>query len=63
MRSDNQDRIDRAFAEGTPIDRAIEKAVEDALRQHKRAGNAIVEWRNGKMHWIKPEEIQVPDEE
>ena len=61
MRRDKQDHIDHAFAEGALIDRAIEEAVQEALRQHKRAGNPIVEWRNGKIHWIKPEDIHVPD--
>jgi hypothetical protein len=63
MRRSKSDRIDRAFATGTPIDRALEEAVREALRQHKRAGNPIAEWRDGKVHWIKPEDIEVPDEE
>jgi hypothetical protein len=63
MRHDDQDLIARAFAEGAPIDRAIEKAVREALRQHKRAGNPIAEWRNGKVNWVKPEDIHVPDTE
>ena len=56
------DPIEHAFAEGTPIDRALEAAVQEALRQHKQAGNPVVEWRDGAMRWIQPEDIEVSDE-
>jgi hypothetical protein len=62
MSEEELDPIDRAFAEGTPVDQAIEEAVREALKLHKRAGNPIVVWRNGGMHWIQPEDIQLPDE-
>jgi isoaspartyl peptidase/L-asparaginase-like protein (Ntn-hydrolase superfamily) len=62
MLEDELDPIDRAFAEGTPIDQAIEEAVREALKHHKRAGNPIVVWRNGEMHWVQPEDIRLPDE-
>lgn len=57
------DPIDRAFAEGASIDRALEAAVREALRQHKRAGNPVVEWRDGEIHWIPPDEIEVTDKD
>ena len=57
------DPIEQAFAEGTPIDHALEAAVREALRQHKQAGNPVVEWRDGAMRWILPEDIEVIDEE
>ena len=63
MNEEAVDLIDRAFAEGTPIDRALEAAVQEALRQHKQAGNPVVEWRDGEMRWIQPEDIEVIDEE
>ena len=63
MAEDELDPIDRAFAEGTPIDRALEAAVREALRRHKQAGNPIVEWRDGEIYWIKPEEIEIPEED
>lgn len=57
------DPIDHAFAEGTPIDRALEAAVREALRQHKQARNSVVEWCDGEIRWIQPEDIEVSDEE
>jgi len=62
MPEDELDPIDRAFAEGTPVDQAIEEAVREALKLHKRAGNPIVVWRDGEMHWVQPEDIRLPDE-
>ncbi len=36
---------------------ALARAVGDALRSHKRAGNPVPEWRDGKVRWLTPEEI------
>ncbi len=51
--------IDEIFSEGTQIDESLRQAVKDALLKHKQAGNPIVVWRDGKMVWLKPEEIPV----
>jgi len=63
MADDDLDRIDRAFAEGTPIDSALVEAVREALRRHKQAGNPVAEWRDGKVCWIAAEDIQLDEEE
>jgi hypothetical protein len=54
-----KDRIDELFAEGTPIDAALQRAVRKALWQHKQLGNPICTWRDGQVVWIPPEEIPV----
>ncbi len=41
------------------IIKAMRIAIEAALLQHKRAGNSIVVWQNGKAVWIPPEKIVV----
>lgn len=51
--------IDEAFADGRVIDEALAKSVQEALRQHKQAGNPVVEWRDGKIVWVAPEQITV----
>lgn len=51
------------FLEGTPIDKALRQGVRDALIRHKKLGNSIVVWRDGKIVHIPPDEIQLPDEE
>lgn len=50
--------IGRILTEGTEIDEAVAKAVKEAVLKHKLAGNPIVGMKDGKMVWLKPEEIQ-----
>lgn len=57
MKESREKTIDEIFAEGTPIDEALKKAVREAVLQHKRAGNPIVVWRDGKTVWLQPDEI------
>lgn len=42
-------------------ERALKEAVAEALAEHKRQGNPIVVWRDGKVVRIPPEEIIVPE--
>lgn len=42
---------------GKRVDKAFEKAVEDALQKHQRADNKIAVWRDEKVQLIKPEEV------
>ena len=49
--------VESAFREGTRIDRALRKAVLDALRVHKQLGNPVAVWRDGQVRWIPPEQI------
>jgi len=39
------------------VEDALPKAVSDALRRHRQAGNPVPEWRDGKIRWLSPEEI------
>lgn len=57
-----------AEAYGDPIHRitdiprileALNLARQDALRLHKRMGYPIAVWRDGRVVWIPPEEIEV----
>ena len=57
------DRIDKAFAEGKPIDDALMRGVRRALAVHKRLGQSIVIWRDGQVVWVPAEEIPVDIEE
>jgi hypothetical protein len=44
------------------VEEALAKAVAEALRDHKRAGNPVPEWRDGRVRWVAPEEIpDLPD--
>jgi hypothetical protein len=52
--------LDPILNDSNRIERAVQRAVQDALRMHKRAGNPIAIWRDGKVVWLAPEEIPVP---
>jgi hypothetical protein len=58
-----QKTIGELFLEGTPIDDALARAVADALRHHKRMGNTIAVWQDGKVVHIPPEQIEVPSDD
>ncbi len=59
MEEKNKKEIDDIFREGTLIDKALKEGVREALIRHKQASNPIVVWRDGKVVWLKPEEIPV----
>jgi len=44
---------------GKTIEGILRVAVRNALKEHKRAGNPIAAWKNGKVVLIPPEEIPV----
>jgi hypothetical protein len=44
------------------IQGAIGKAVREAVRRHKLLGQPIVAMRDGRVVWIPPEEIEIPDD-
>jgi hypothetical protein len=45
--------------DGTEIDEALQRAVREALLRHKKLGNSIAVWEDGKVVIIPPEDIQV----
>lgn len=48
--------------EGHLIDEALRKASREAILQHKKEGLPIVIYRDGKIVWVSPEDIEVSDE-
>jgi hypothetical protein len=52
---------DDALTLAEAVEAAVREAVKDALRQHKRAGNTVVGWRDGQIELIPPEEIPVDE--
>ena len=54
--------IGKLFNDREGMDRALARAVRQALLQHKRMGNPVAVWRDGKVVWIAPEEIVVSEE-
>ena len=59
-RNARADSLGDRLADGRLIERALGMAVSAALEQHKRAGNPVAEWRDGKVVWVAPEDIVLP---
>jgi hypothetical protein len=62
MQPEQTKDIREIFREGSAIDEAVKKAAAQALRMHKLLGNPVAEWRDGKVVWVRPEDIRIPDE-
>ena len=44
------------------LEQALRRTVRAALLAHKRAGNPVASWENGRVVLIPPEAIEVGDE-
>jgi hypothetical protein len=51
--------IHKAFQDPQTIIKAMGRGIERALRIHKALGQSVVEWRDGKVVEIPPEEIDL----
>lgn len=48
------------FRDAKEIEKIFQLAVREALIMHKRLGNPIATWRDGKVVIVPPEEIEIP---
>ena len=60
--SENKSTIDELFEDGRAIDEALREAARDARRFHKAIGNPMATWQNGRVVWVRPEDIDIDDE-
>lgn len=59
MKPGNQRTIRELFADDELIDRALRQGLQAAIRKHRQARLPMAAWRDGKVVWISPEEIDV----
>lgn len=58
MKTDTQKDTNRILVEdGRLIDKALEEGVRKAMLQHKKDGLPVVIERDGKIEWVKPEDL------
>jgi len=60
--SKNKPTINELFEDGREIDEALREAARDARRFHKAIGNPMATWQNGRVVWVRPEDIDIDDE-
>ena len=59
-KSDTQsDPLQQLFKDGKRLNYLAKEAVRDALREHKRLGQSVVIWQDGKVVTVAPEDIPV----
>ncbi len=58
-----KDKISEIFEDKEKITKALSKGVNEALLQHKKAGNPVASMKDGKVVLIQPEDIVVDDQE
>jgi hypothetical protein len=51
------DRILELLMTGRVIEQAAQRAVREALIRHKKLGESVAVWQNGKAVILSPEEI------
>lgn len=54
--------LDARLMDTPLIEAALVRAVREALRLHKLAGNPIAEWQDGRVVWVAPEDVLVEQE-
>ncbi len=52
--SEIENRVSKAFREGTPIDRAMSEPVQVAVQAHRPSGVQHVVWRDGRVVELDP---------
>ena len=58
MKTETQKDIDSILVEdGDLIDQALKEGVRDAMIRHKKDGLPVVVERDGKIVWVKPEDL------
>jgi len=55
-----QKTITEIFQDRALIDKALARGVRDALLFHKRIGNPIAVWRDGRVVQIPADQIEIP---
>lgn len=48
-----KDKIREILSDEKRITEALQRAVSEAIEMHRRAGNPIAVWRNGRDVWIE----------
>jgi hypothetical protein len=58
MTADAQKDVDRIFRENRRVvDEALKRGVRRAMLRHKNQGSSVVIERDGKIEWLKPEDL------
>lgn len=54
----DKSQSERMLVEGSVVDQAVKQGVRDALWRHVKLGESVVQWRDGRVVEIGPEELR-----
>jgi len=58
MKAEAQRDVDRILTEHRRVvDQALDRGIRKAILRHKRDGLPVVIERDGKIEWVKPEDL------
>lgn len=60
--ADKSERETEILKQAEIVRAAGQAAIREALLDHKRAGNPVAQWRDGRVVWIQAEDILLEDE-
>ena len=55
--------ISEILSDPAVVVQAAIEAAQDAIRRHKQMGFPMAVWRDGKVAWVAPEELERKEEE
>ncbi len=55
---ETNDLVDRAFRDPMVIKAAIERGIDDAIKQHAQAGRLLPSWRDNRVVFLDPVTLQ-----
>lgn len=56
---EDDERIFKFMNDPEKVRRSIQAGIMDALLKHKQAGNPVCGLKDGKIYWIKAEDIVI----
>lgn len=63
LRETPRQKLDEALAQGVRIQRALREGVRRALLRHKRLGESVAVWRDGRVVIVPADQINIPEAE
>jgi hypothetical protein len=63
MEAERRERKPVEIIQGKPVEEVLRRAVRHALLAHKRAGNSVAAWKDGRVVLIPSDEIRVEEDE
>ncbi len=61
MKADEQIDIGKRLADLKGMQAALAAGVRAAVRRHKLLGNPIAAWKDGRVVWLAPDEIELDE--